>query len=63
MKMSLQSSRKGNPEIRISMDFDKLLFDGGIMRGDTEDQAERGTRSRGTLIEMNFSEASGSFVV
>ena len=30
IKMSLQSSRKGNLEVRIVMDFDKLQFDGGI---------------------------------
>ena len=30
IKMSLQISRKGNLEVRIVMDFDKLQFDGGI---------------------------------
>ena len=32
IKGSLQSSRKGTPEVRIVMDFDKLQFDGGIRR-------------------------------
>lgn len=42
IKISLQSSRKGNPEVRISMDFDKLLFDGGIMRVGTLKTKQRG---------------------
>ena len=30
IKSSLQSSRKGNPEIKLTMSFDKVQFDGGI---------------------------------
>jgi len=28
IRMSLQSSRKGNPEVKVVMDFDKLQFNG-----------------------------------
>ena len=41
IKISLQSSRKGNPEVRITMDFDKLLFDGGIRRVGTLKNKQR----------------------
>ena len=30
IKSSLQSSRKGNPEVKLAMNFDKVQFDGGI---------------------------------
>ena len=44
IKMNLQSSRRGNPEVRITMDFDKLLFDGGIRRVGTLKTKQRGQK-------------------
>jgi hypothetical protein len=35
IKMSLQSTRKSNPEVKLVMDFDKLQFDGGIRQAGT----------------------------
>ena len=32
IKRSLQGHRKANPKISIEMDFDKMLYDGGLKR-------------------------------
>ena len=42
IKTSLRSPRKENPEVKISMSFDKLQFDGGIRKLGTLKREERG---------------------
>ena len=44
IKTSLQSSRKGNPEVKLSMSFDKVQFDGGIRQLGTLKCEERGVK-------------------
>ena len=41
IKTSLRSPRKENPEVKISMSFDKLQFDGGIQQLGTGTETRR----------------------
>ena len=44
IKSSLQSSRKGNPEVKLAMNFDKVQFDGGIRQLGTLKTDKRGIK-------------------
>ena len=44
IKASLQSSRKESPEVKITMNFDKVQFDGGIRQLEKLKSDERGIK-------------------
>ena len=56
IKSSLQSSRKGNPEVKLTMNFDKVQFDGGIRQLGTLKAGEelKSTQYIDTLIWILF---------
>ena len=42
IKRSLQGSRKASPEVRIEMDFDDVMFDGGLKQAGKLKKVQRG---------------------
>ena len=60
IKMSLQSTRRSNPEVKIVMDFDMLQFDGGIRQAGTLKASNRVKKYK-IKTDSDLYEANGIF--
>ena len=60
IKRTLQGSRKASPEVRIEMDFDNIIFDGGLKRVGKLRQIQRGVHVYGITAYSDLDGLLGS---
>ena len=60
IKRSLQGSRKASPEVKIEMDFDNIIFDGGLKRVGKLRTVQRGVNVYGITAYNDLDNLLGS---